>query len=154
MGNSYLLLEINTLVLCGADKKNREIYRLHIEQTQRQFYDDQQGGVGSLLEWCVFHAEDNLWRRAAGLYIQIVSQPQLFIEGNHRSAILMVSFLLGQQGYPPFVLTPSNAKELLDQSTAISNLKKYGFNALVRTPKIRNRLAASLQKGLDFRHLR
>jgi hypothetical protein len=152
LGNSSLLLEINALVLCGADYKNRETYRLHIEQTRRQFYDDRQGGVGSLIEWCGFHASDSLWRRAAGLYIYITSQPQLFIEGNHRSAILMVSFMLGREGHPPFVLTPSNAKDLLDQSKPISDLKKHGFNALIHTPKLRNQLAISLQNGLDRRH--
>ncbi|MET0377801.1 MAG: hypothetical protein ABW049_02325 [Spongiibacteraceae bacterium] len=152
MGNSSLLLEINTLVLCGADPENRKNYSVHIEQTRQKFYDDQQGGIGSLMEWCDFHVNDSLWRRAAGIYIQITSQPQLFIEGNHRSAILMVSFMLGRAGYPPFVLTPDNAKELLDQSNPISDLKKYGFSALIQTPRLRNQLAITLQKGLDQRH--
>lgn len=152
MGNSSLLLEINALVLCGADQNRRENYRLHIEQTRRQFYDDQQGGIGSLMEWLSFHARDNLWKKVAGLYIQITSQPQLFIEGNHRSAILMVSFMLGREGYPPFVMTPGNAKELLDQSKSISDLKKHGFGALVHTPRLLNQLAASLQRGLDRRY--
>lgn len=153
MGNSSLLLEINTLVLCGPDLKKRESFRLHTEQTARQFYDDQQGGVGSLMEWCEFHANDNLWKRAAGLYIHITSQPQLFIEGNHRSAILMVSFMLGREGYAPFVLTPSNAKELLDQSKPISDLKKHSFSALIHTSRLRNQLAITFQQGLDPCHL-
>jgi prophage maintenance system killer protein len=152
MGNSGLLLEINTLVLCGPHKQDRENYILHIEQNRQQFYDDPQGGIGSLMEWCEFHKHDNLWKRAAGLYIQIMSQPQLFIEGNHRSAILVVSFMLGREGYPPFVLTPGNAKELLDQSKEISELKKHSFGALIRTPKLRNKLATTLQRGLDRRH--
>jgi hypothetical protein len=152
MGNSGLLLEINALVLCGPDEKKREHYRLHIEQTAEKFYDDQQGGVGSLMEWLEFHTNDNLWKRAAGLYIQITSQSQLFIEGNHRSAILMVSFMLGREGYPPFVLTPDNAKELLDQSKPISDLRKQGFSALIHTPRLRNQLASTLQRGLDQRH--
>lgn len=152
MGHSSLLLEINTLVLCGSDDKNRESYRLHIEKTRQKFYDDREGGIGSLMEWYEFHGNDNLWRRAAGLYIHITSQPQLFIEGNHRSAILMVSFMLGRAGYPPFVLTPDNAKELLDQSKPISDLKKYGLNALIHTPRLRNQLAVTLQRGLDPRH--
>lgn len=151
-GNSSLLLEINTLVLCGADKKNRENYILHIEQNKRQFYDDQHGGIGSLMEWLAFHATDNLWRKAAGLYIQITSQPQLFIEGNHRSAILMMSFMLGRAGYPPFVLTSDNAKEILDQSTPISDFKKHGFSALIYTPRLRNQLAITLQKSVEQRH--
>lgn len=153
MGNSGLLLEINTLVLCGSNTKNRENYILHIEQNRKKFYDDPQGGVGSLMEWWDFHKNDNLWKRAAGLYIQIMSQPQLFIEGNHRSAILIVSFMLSREGYPPFVLTPDNAKELLDQSREISELKKHSFGAIIHEPMLRNRLAIILKNGLDQRHL-
>jgi hypothetical protein len=154
MGNSSLLLEINTLVLCGPDPLERANFKLHIERTRQQFYDDRQGGIGSLMEWYEFHANDNLWRRAAGIYIQITSQPQLFIEGNHRSAILMVSFMLGRAGYPPFVLTPDNAKQLLDQSNPISDLKKHGFSAIIQTPRLRNQLATTFQNGLDRCHSR
>lgn len=152
IGNSSLLLEINTLVLCGPDEKKRENYRLHIEHSAQYFYDDQQGGIGSLMEWYAFHANDNLWNRAAGLYIQITSQPQLFIEGNHRSAVLMVSFMLGREGYPPLVLTPGYAKELLDQSKEICALKKHSFGALIQTLRLRNQLATTLKQGLEQRH--
>lgn len=152
MGNSSLLLEINALILCGNDNKNRKNYSLHIAQTRRQFYEDPQGGIASLMEWWDFHANDNLWRKVAGLYIQITSQPQLFFEGNHRSAILMVSYVLGREGYPPFVLTPDNAKELLDQSKSISDLRKHGFSALIQLPKLINQLAATLKQGLEQRH--
>lgn len=152
MGNSGLLLEINALVLCGSDERYRESFRPHLEQTRRKFYDDAQGGVGALMEWREFHQHDNLWRRIAGLYIQITSQPQLFIEGNHRSAVLMVSYMLGREGYPPFVLTPENARELLEQSRSISDLKKYGLSALIQTPRICNHLAAILKEGLEQRH--
>ena len=152
MGNSSLLLEINALVLCGTDPGDRENFRLHLDRTQQKFYDDQEGGVGSLMEWFAFHHNDNLWRRLAGLYIQITSQPQLFIEGNHRSAILIVSYLLGREGYPPFVLTPSNAKELLDQSKSIGELKRHGFSTLLQTPRLCAQLASTLKSGLDARH--
>ena len=152
MGNSTLLLEINALVLCGPDGKDRENFSLHMEQTKRKFYDDEQGGIGSLMEWFGFHGNDNIWRRIAGLYIQITSWPQLFIEGNHRSAILMISYMLGREGYPPFVLTPGNAKALLDQSKSISDLKKGGFSTLIQTPWFCSQLAVILKGGLEQRH--
>lgn len=152
MGNSALLLEINALVLCGSDERDRVNFSLHLAQTRQQFYDDEQGGIGSLMEWYGFHQNDNLWRKVAGLYIQITSQPQLFIEGNHRSAILLVSYLLGREGYPPFVLTPDNAKDLLDQSQSISELKKNGFSALIQAPRLCGQVAAILKRGLERRH--
>jgi prophage maintenance system killer protein len=104
------------------------------------------------MEWYGLHGNDNIWKKVAGLYIQIISQPQLFIEGNHRSAILMVSYMLGREGYPPFVLMPDNAKELLDQSRSISDLKRYGFSTLIQTPRLCNQLAATLRAGVEQRH--
>jgi len=153
MGNSPLVLEVNTLVLCGADSKKRASFVRHIEQNKEYFYSNEEGGIASLMEWKEFHASDNIWKKAAGLYIHVMSQPQLFIEGNHRSAILMVSFLLAREGYPPFVLTPNNAKELLDQSKQLSELKKHGLRTLILLPKLRNQLAKTLKSTLEQRHL-
>ena len=153
MGNSALLLEINTLVLCGSDSANRHSFSRHIEKNREYFYDNQQGGVGSLMEWRDFHAHDNIWKKAAGLYIHITSQPQLFFEGNHRSAILIMSFLLAREGYPPFVLTADNAKELLDHSRQISELKKNSVRMLIQVPRLRSQLAETLKRSLDRRHL-
>lgn len=152
MGNSPQVLEVNTLVLCGPDPRKRENFIVHIERNKEYFYDNQEGGIGDLMEWNEFHAHDDIWKKAAGLYIHIMSQPQLFIEGNHRSAILMVSFLLGRSGYPPFVLTPNNAKELLDQSIQLSELKKHSLRTLVLLPRLRNQLARTFKDTLERRH--
>jgi hypothetical protein len=151
-GNSGLLLEINTLVLCGSDQKKRSDFGFHIQQSKEYFYDDQHGGIGSLMEWNDFHLGDDIWKRAAGLYIHIMSRPQLFFEGNHRSAILIVSFLLGREGYPPFVLTPTNAKALFDQSRQLSDLRKNSLRAMIQLPKLRNQLASTLKDTLELRH--
>jgi len=152
-GNSSLLLEVNTLVLCGADQKKRKDFAFHIEKNKEYFYDQQRGDIGALMEWSDFHASDNIWKRAAGLYIHIMSRPQLFFEGNHRSAILIVSFMLGREGHPPFVLTAVNAKALFDQSKRLSDLRKNGLRALIHLPKLRNQLASTLRDTLEPRHL-
>jgi hypothetical protein len=49
------------------------------------------------------------WKRAAGVYVRTLSEPELFIEGNHRSGALVMSYILAREGYPPFVLTAENA---------------------------------------------
>lgn len=152
MGNSSLIFEINTLVLCGTSQKRRASFAFQIERSKEYFYDNEEGGIGSLMEWSEFHSTDNIWKKAAGLYIQIMSRPQLFIEGNHRSAALLVSFLLGKEGYPPFVLTARNARELLNQSKQISDLKKHGIGALILLPKLRARLAETLKSTIEPRH--
>jgi hypothetical protein len=153
LGNSSLLLEINAIVLCGCDQQKRENFSLHIKQNEEYFYDNQQGDIGSLMEWKEFHASDNIWKKAAGLYIHIMSQPQLFIEGNHRSAVLIVSFLLGREGLPPFVLTIDNAKALLDQSRQLSELRKHSLRKLILLPRLRSQLATTLKVSLERRHL-
>lgn len=152
-GNSSLLLEINTIVLCGTDQKRRADFNFHIRQNTEYFYNNQQGDIGSLMEWNELHAGDNIWKRAAGLYIHIMSRPQLFFEGNHRSAILIVSFLLGSEGMPPFVLTPSNAKALFDQSRRLSDLRKSSLRAMIQFPRLRSQLAVTFKETLEQRHL-
>lgn len=52
----------------------------------------------------------SVWRHAAGVYIRILSDPQLFIEGNHRTGASMTSCLLTREGRAPFVLTERNAR--------------------------------------------
>lgn len=154
MGNSSLLLDINTLVVCGSDSKKRQDFTAFIEQTSSHFYSDQNGGVGALNEWYQMHLSDTVWDCAAGLYIQILSQPQLFIEGNHRTATLCVSFLLGRAGYPPLVLTPANAPELFEYSKHIENLRKNSLGMAVKFSRLRNRLATTLRTHSDKRHSR
>jgi len=105
------------------------------------------------MEWIEFHSSDDIWKRAAGLYIHIMSRPQLFFEGNHRSAILIVSFILGREGCPPFVLTPLNAKPLFDQTKRLSDLRKNSVRALIHLPKLRNQLASIFKATLVQRHM-
>ena len=152
-GHSELILELNSLVLLGSSQAQRDAFDSHIEYSRQHFYEMTDGGIGSLMEWQDHHTGDSLWHRAAGLYIQILSQPQLFMEGNHRTAILLVSFLLVKEGYPPFVLSPGNARALLNHSKKIENLRKHSLGMLLHFSGYRNRLADTLRGNLDQRHL-
>lgn len=154
LGNSTLLLQLNSLVLLGAEESRRNEFLTHLEETHQYFYNDVQGaGIGALMKWQDYHHNDSLWHKAAGLYIHILSQPQLFIEGNHRTAILLVSYMLVRDGHPPFVLAPKNAKRLLDQSKRIGALKKNSLGMLFRFASIRNDLAGIFRDNLKPRHL-
>jgi ABC-type phosphate transport system substrate-binding protein len=35
--------------------------------------------------WFKEYGKESAWKRAAGVYVRILSQPQLYIEGNHRT---------------------------------------------------------------------
>ena len=89
-----------------------------------------------------------MWRRAAGVYIYILSEPQLFIEGNHRTGALVLSYILAREGRPPFVLTAENAKAYLDPSTLITETRKHSLRAF-RIPKIKRYFAKFLKEQSD-----
>lgn len=155
MGSSRHLLQLNNLVLCGTSDLAYEDCAPHLVETERRFYDDQSpGGVRALMNHVADHKQDPIWRRAAGLYIQVLSRPQLFIEGNHRTGTLIMSQLLLQAGKPPFVLTVENAKAYFDPSSLAKDCKKRSIVALLEIPKLRKRLAALLEETADARYLR
>ncbi|MFZ4536086.1 hypothetical protein [Propionivibrio sp.] len=143
--NVGLLLEINATVLCGTDPAKRAEYDKHIAATEKRFFSNEEGSIKDLLEWYGAHRNDSIWKRAAGVYIRILSKPQLFIEGNHRSGSLIVSYLLMRDGFPPFVLTLDNAASYFNPSTVIRNLPKRGFKMLFKIPGIKKKFARFLE---------
>ena len=134
------LMEINTTVLCGTSPQRRQEYADHVAATETRFFRNEDG-VRDLLEWYAMHRKDSVWKRAAGVFVRILSKPQLFIEGNHRSASLIASFLLMREGLPPFVLTVDNAVAYFNPASVVRRLPKKGIRALFQLPKIRKRYA-------------
>ena len=98
-----------------------------------------------MFNWYGAHRNESVWKRAAGVYVRILSEPQLFIEGNHRSGSLIVSYLLMREGLPPFVLTLENAEGYFNPSSVIRNSAKHGVRALYELPKIKKKYAAFLE---------
>ena len=144
--NVGLLLEINATVLCGTEPARRAQYAAHLAASERRFFSDDEGGVKDLLDWYDAHRNESTWKRAAGIYIRVLSKPQLFIEGNHRSGSLIVSYLLMRDGYPPFVLSLGNAEAYFNPSTVIRNLPKRGVKVLFKLPGIKKRYARFLEQ--------
>jgi hypothetical protein len=140
VGHSQWLLELNTCVLCGQDVERRREFSIHIASTEQHFYE--QDGV---MEWLAHHRDDNVWFRAAGVYVYILSQPQLYIEGNHRTGSLIMSYILAREGQPPFVLSIENAKAYFDPSTLVKDARKHSLGMLFTMPKLKKRLARLLE---------
>ena len=150
MGNSRHLLQLNHLVLCGTDESAAKDYAVHLQETERRFYDDPSpGGVRALMETLAAHKEESVWRRAARAYIQVLSRPQLFIEGNHRTGTLIMSAMLVWEGKPPFVLTARNAKAYFDPSSLAKESRKRSLQLFVRQPGLSKRLATLLKDEAD-----
>jgi hypothetical protein len=153
LGRSKRLLELNTLVLCGADGEKREEFSQHMTSTERRFYEQEGGGIADLMEWLKLHRGNDVWKRAAGVYIHILSRPQLFIEGNHRTGALVMSYILAREEHPPFVLSVDNAKAYFDPSILIKETKRHSLGMLIRLPKLKKRFAKLLKDHADERYL-
>lgn len=144
--NIDLMLEINATVLCGTDPAQRRKFAEHLAATEKHFFDNEGGGIRDIFEWYAEHRQESPWKRAAGVYVRILSKPQLFIEGNNRSGALIVSYLLLRAGLPPFVLTLTNAAGYFNPSSVIRNSAKHGVKALFELPKIKKKFAAFLEE--------
>lgn len=109
-GNSHYLLELNHTVLFEHAPVSATEDASQFEATESYFYENQTAGIGQLMEWLNIHDHDSVWKQAAGIFTFMLSQPQLFLEGNHRTGSLIMSYVMMQQGHAPFVLTAENAK--------------------------------------------
>ena len=153
LGNLRYLLELNRLVLCGTDPGKLKDYADHIDATEAHFYGHTEGSIGRIIEWHAGHQHRSPWRRAAGVYVRILSEPQLYLEGNHRCGALIMSYLLAREGKPPFVLTVDNAKAYFDPSTLITATRKTSFALLFKLPHLVRDFAQFLKARADYRYL-
>jgi hypothetical protein len=151
-GSSKRVLELNVLVLCGADQALREECTQLVEATSQRFYALGDGGIESLVNWVRSMNGESIWRRAGSAYIHLLSQPQLFIEGNHRTGALIMSWMLARAGKPPFVLSVDNAKAYFDPSTVAKNSRKHTLRMILERPKLVKRFADLLKQESEREH--
>ena len=147
------LLELNHIVLCGLNEQVRQEYQTHIEITTQRFYEQEEFNIDDILRWYYKHEKESAWKRAAGVYVRILSQPQLYIEGNHRTGALIMSYLLVREGKAPFVLTVDNAKAYFDPSTLIKETKKTATTVLTKLPRMKKLFADFLRKQVQEKYL-
>ena len=144
-GHSAVWLELNKLVLCGQDQDLLRGYDKHLRATETKFYGGEEPGIGAIVEWYKRHRKESPWQRAAGVYVRVLSEPQLYIEGNHRTGALIMSYILARDDKPPFVLSVENAIGYFDPSSVIKGTRKTTFALLFEVPRIKKRFAAFLQ---------
>lgn len=140
-------LELNARVLCGTDAAVRADAAGHLAATEQRFYERTDGGIRDIVEWHALHAHETPWCRAAGVYVRMLSTPELFVEGNHRTGTLIMSWVLAREGLPPVALTLDNAAALLDWSSVFKARSKTGLRLRLEMPWLKNRFAAFLEKS-------
>lgn len=129
-GASMHWLELNHVVLCGSTPETRRQYRDHMEETESRFYEQ----IGSRIEWArMTRSRDPVWW-AAHVFLHVTSSPQLFIEGNRRTAALIASAMLVHGGYPPLVMTQDNRTEFCRIGDACARLPRGTVRGLVSYP--------------------
>jgi len=153
MGNLKLFLELNGVVLWGREEQDRAQAASHLAATEQRFYEQEGGGIRDIVEWYTLHRAESPWRRAAGVYVRMLTEPELFIEGNHRTGALVMSYILAREGRPPFVLTAENARAYLDPSTLITQTRKHSLVSLFRLPKITRYFTTFLKQQADRKYL-
>jgi hypothetical protein len=92
------LLLLNERVHYGTDAGLRAQYRAAIAATVAKF----NRNIEPILDWHERHMRhgNNPYKLAAETYVSIVGQPQLFVEGNHRSGALIASWINLYAGLP------------------------------------------------------
>jgi hypothetical protein len=141
------LLEMNHIVLCGTDLQVREQYYSHLEETKKQFLD----GIKPIKEWVLKkRKEKDPYRLATGFYSRMLSRPQLFLEGNHRTGNIILNYLLVSKGTAPFIVGPENADTYLDISGDIKFTDNGNYlDSALRMPGHRKRFRAFLRETVD-----
>ncbi|MDF1567393.1 MAG: hypothetical protein P1P77_05190 [Spirochaetaceae bacterium] len=147
----HSLLEMNHIVLCGSDPDQRMNYYHHIAETRARFMKR----IKPIRAWVEKNEKkSNPYKLAAGFYLQNLSQPQLFIEGNHRTGNILVNYLLVSKGLPPYIITPDTAKEYLDISGDIKFTDKdNSIENTIKMPGQKKRFISLLQEHSETRFL-
>lgn len=145
MGHLHYWLELNAIVLCGSDAAVKSRHHRLIEATEARFYEQPNGGIGEIIEWYALNLHKSVWRRAAGVYIRILSDPQLFVEGNHRTGALIMSYLLAREDRAPFVLTEKNARGYFNPSSVFKKSHKRSVMMRLKMPGLTSAFADFLK---------
>ena len=163
LGQSSSMLELNQIVLCGYNEQMILSLREQLRQNGKTgtdepllavdsmddrymrascgyFYSDD-GCLREMMEWFDINHNKSVWFQAAGLLGQILSHPQLFVEGNHRTATLLMSYLLVSQGKPPCVLTPEAAIFYFEHASDLKKKYKGRIDTRLQLPRLAEQFA-------------
>ena len=125
------ILELNHIVLCGTDPVKRMEYGHHLMETEKKFH----ALIRPIIRWYLKHQDSSAYKVASQLYVGVLSQPQLFIEGNHRTGALLASYYLLMGGKDPFVLNLRNAVAYFEPSSQIKFSDKRTIKGRLKLPK-------------------
>ncbi|WP_143170717.1 hypothetical protein [Desulfopila aestuarii] len=128
------MLEINHRVHYGENYVLRDEYKKAIEATTEKFTKQ----IQHIRKYYKknMRGDSSVNKVAAEVYISILGQPQLFIEGNHRSGSIIASWINMAHDKPPFVLTVENALTFFRPAQVIKKFDKLSmWRSITKLPK-------------------
>lgn len=109
----HIMLELNHIVLCGCNSRVRLQYHSHVLATRARFLKN----ITKTRSWVLKKHQGYPPRKlAVEFYFRAISQPQLFIEGNHRTENIIMNYILVSKGANPFIISPDTAHRYLELS--------------------------------------
>ena len=136
------MLELNHIVLCGRDPLVRMEFAKHIQETERRFFKQ----IKPVQRWYKKNKKESVYKVASQIYVSVLSQPQMFFEGNHRTGSLIASYFLLMKGMDPFVLNRDNAVAYFEPSTQIKFRNKETIKGRLHLPQYRSRFRDFLKE--------
>ena len=146
------LLLLNERVHYGTDAGLRAEYDAAIVATAEKF----NVNIDPILHWHQRHTRhgNNPYKLAAETYVSIVGQPQLFVEGNHRTGALIASWINLYAGLPPFVLSVDNALTYFAPSAEIKQFAdRSTWRGRRRIPKYRKSFRVFWEQLVERKYL-
>lgn len=154
MGQSREVLALNHCVLFGQERLNDTDYTKALRASEKHFYQVRSSGIGDMVEWYSRHRYLTIWRQAAGIYLNTVGPPQLFLEGNHRTGVLLVNYVLARANKPPLVLDDKLASAWFRLTEEIRERRNNLFDPKYWFRSLDVELADFIQAHVNERYLR
>jgi hypothetical protein len=147
------MLTLNLRVHYGDDNRLISQFASAIEANIDKF----NSNIEVIANWYWRHLRcgDHPYKLAAETYVSIVGQPQLFLEGNHRTAALIGSWIGMRANYPPFVLSVDNAIAYFAPSAEIKQFAdRTRWRGRRQLPRYREAFRIFWERHVDSTYVR
>jgi hypothetical protein len=146
------MLELCDCVHYGTDFQLRLEYNSAVQANRVKFHHN----IGIIHDWVSKHLRrhDHPLKMAAEVYVGILTRPQLFIEGNHRSGSLIANWISLYYGFPPFVLSFDNALAFFEPCALIKHFAdKSSWSGKRKLPKYKATFREFWEHHIDERYV-
>lgn len=154
MGQSREVLAVNHCVLFGQENTLNPDYHKALKASEKHFYGVAGSGIGGLVDWYSRNREQAVWRLAAGVYLQTVGPPQLFLEGNHRTGVILANYILARANQAPLVIDHQLAPTWFEMTEIVRSRRRSLLEPKFWLRSLHGELAEFIQHHVNERYLR